>query len=224
MIYFEKSQPAPDCLANEFLKADGNYNCDCVLERLQNDFKNKCYLCESKIYSSVNIEHFKPHHNGKYKFLKFDWNNLFLACGHCNNIKSAKFDNILNCTDLNDAIEEKINYYFQGAPTELVKITTNSNDDKTLQTQELLLAIYNGTTKQKKLESESIRDSLADEIADFLKYLRRHHKEYDAKQKKRYSRKIEKHLKSASAFTAFKRQIIKDNPQLLQEFGSYFLN
>jgi len=222
MIYFKKSQPAPDCLAIEFLKADGNYNCDCVLERLQKDFKNKCYLCESKIYSSVNIEHFKPHHNGKYKILKFDWNNLFLACGHCNNIKSVKFDNILNCTDLNDTIEEKINYYFQGAPTELVKITVNSNDDKTLQTQELLLAIYNGTTQQKKLESENIRDTLAEEIANFLKYLRRHRKEYDTKEKKRYCRKIEKHLKNTSAFTAFKRQIIKDNPQLFQEFGSYF--
>lgn len=222
MIYFEKSQPAPDCLVNEFLKTDGDYNCGCVLERLQQDFKNKCYLCESQIYSSVNIEHFKPHHNGKDKFLKFDWNNLFLACGHCNNIKSAIFDNILNCADLNEAIEEKINYHFQGAPTELVKITANSQDDKTLQTQNLLFAIYNGTTKQKKLESENIRDTLAEEIARFLKYLRKHHKEYDAKEKKRYSQKVEKHLKNTSAFTAFKRQIIKDNPALLKEFGGYF--
>jgi hypothetical protein len=222
MIYFEKSQPAPDCLADEFLKADGNYNCGCVLERLQKDFKNKCYLCESKIHSSVNIEHLKPHYNGKDKFLKFDWRNLFLACGHCNNIKSARFDNILNCTDLNDAIEEKINYHFQGVPTELVKITANSNDDKTLQTQELLLAIYNGTTQQKKLESESIRDALADEIAHFLKYLRKHRKEYDEKAKKRYCRKIEKHLNNASPFTAFKRQIIKDNAELFENFGVYF--
>lgn len=222
MIYFEKSQPAPDCLANELLKENGDYNCGCVLERLQKDFKNKCYLCESKIYSSVNIEHFKPHHNGKYKVLKFDWNNLFLACNHCNNIKSVKFDNILNCTDLNEAIEEKISYYFQGAPTELVKIIADSNDSKTLQTQELLLAIYNGTTKQKKLESENIRDTLAEEIARFLKYLRKHHKEYDAKEKRRYSQKIEKHLKNTSAFTAFKRQIIKDNPELLKEFGGCF--
>ena len=217
MIYFEKSQPAPICLENQT-----DYKCGDVLERLRTDFKNKCYICESKGLDNLNVEHFKPHYNGKYKDLKFDWNNLFFACVHCNNIKRAKFDNILNCTDLNDTIEEKINYHFQGAPTELVKITVNQNDEKTLQTQELLLAVYNGTTVEKKMESESIRDTLADEIAHFLKYLRRHHKEYDEKDKRRYSRKIEKHLKNTSAFTAFKRQFIKDNPELFKQFGSYF--
>lgn len=31
--------------------------------------------------------------------LKFDWDNLFLSCKHCNNTKGDRFDNILNCMD-----------------------------------------------------------------------------------------------------------------------------
>lgn len=33
------------------------------------------------------MEHLLPHKNGKYLDRKFDWNNLFWACGHCNNVK-----------------------------------------------------------------------------------------------------------------------------------------
>jgi len=29
---------------------------------------------------------------------KFDWNNLFLTCGHCNNIKGKRYDDILDPT------------------------------------------------------------------------------------------------------------------------------
>lgn len=61
MIYFPKSQPAPECLEIEKSKANGDYKQPEVLERLQDDFKNKCYLCEDKDITSINVEHFKPH-------------------------------------------------------------------------------------------------------------------------------------------------------------------
>ncbi|MBR1740781.1 MAG: HNH endonuclease [Lachnospiraceae bacterium] len=32
--------------------------------------------------------------------LKYDWNNLFLACAHCNNMKSAKYEPILDCSKI----------------------------------------------------------------------------------------------------------------------------
>ncbi|MCP5046806.1 MAG: HNH endonuclease, partial [bacterium] len=68
-----------------------------VLERVKRDFKNKCYICEYKEPPSINIEHFLPHRGDKD--LKFDWDNLFWSCAHCNNTKGDKFDNILNCTN-----------------------------------------------------------------------------------------------------------------------------
>ena len=218
MIYFEKSQPAPICLEQE-----KNYRCSGVLQQLRVDFKNKCYICESKRITTLNVEHFKAHRGDN--LLKLDWNNLFWSCGHCNNTKELKseYDNILNCTKVNDAIEDKINHRYPGAaPFAFVEISVNDKSEKTINTQALLLAIYNGATPLKKIESESLRYNLAEEIARFLKYLRRYSQAYDKKEKDDYRSKIEKHLKNTSAFTAFKRQIIKDNPQLRQEFGRYF--
>ena len=83
MLYFEKSQPAPDCLEQEKLKKNGDYKCGDVLDRLKADFKNKCYICERSKPQSINVEHFRPHCGDRD--LKFSWNNLFWACSHCNN-------------------------------------------------------------------------------------------------------------------------------------------
>src|SRR4051812_16257856 len=133
MLYFEKSQPAPPCLAAEQAKAKGDYKCGNVLETLKNDFKNKCYICEYKEPETINVEHFIPHKGDNN--LKFEWNNLFWACSHCNNIKLAQYDNILNCTTLNDDIENKLKYTFKPFPFEKVKIEVLKNSQKTLNTQ-----------------------------------------------------------------------------------------
>ena len=61
MVYFEKSQPAPDCLEIEKAKVNGDYKCANVIERIKNDFKNKCYICEYKEPVAINIEHFRSH-------------------------------------------------------------------------------------------------------------------------------------------------------------------
>jgi uncharacterized protein (TIGR02646 family) len=221
MLYFEKSQPAPDCLAIEKQKASGDYKCGCVLERLKTDFKNKCYICESKSPSTINVEHFKSHQGDKN--LKFDWNNLFWSCGHCNNTKLAKFDFILNCADTNDVIEEKLNYDIKPYPRAKVSITANSDDNKTLQTQALLLAVFNGTTTLKEIESDNIRSNLLKEIKNFQKWLFKYFNDTnDDKEKERCLKKIKQHLNKASAFTSFKRQIIKDDDELFKEFSHCF--
>jgi len=222
MLYFEKSQPAPECLENEKLKTRGDYKCGCVLERLKADFKNKCYICESKAPLSINVEHFKPHLNFKHKDLAFDWNNLFWSCAHCNNIKLAKFTNLLDCTNLNDEIETKLEYLFTPLPYELVKIETIYSDAKTLETKTLLLNVFNGTTHLKTIESDNIRSELAKEIRSFQKSLVKYFDDRNSKKdKNKYLRRIKNHLHIASAFTSFKRQTIKDNEKYVQEFGHY---
>lgn len=62
---------------------------------LASDCHNKCYICEDKP-TTINVEHIVPHRSDPA--LKFDWGNLLIACGHCNNIKLAKYDDILDPT------------------------------------------------------------------------------------------------------------------------------
>lgn len=220
MLYFKKSQPAPECLDAEKLKAHGDYKCGCVLERLKIDFKNKCYLCESKEPLSINVEHFKPHRGDKK--LKFDWNNLFWSCAHCNNTKLTEFTHLLDCTNPNENIEDKLIYFFKPLPFEKVSIDATDSDIKTLETQQLLLAIFNGTTPLKNIESDNLRKNLGSEIQKFQKNLCRYFDENNTKKEKnKLLRRIRNHLLITSAYTSFKRQTIRDNEKLMQEFGKY---
>jgi uncharacterized protein (TIGR02646 family) len=219
LLFFEKSQPGPECLAHEQTKASGDYKCGDVLARLQADFKNKCYICEAQP-TSINVEHFRPHKGDRA--LMFDWNNLYWACVHCNNTKLAKYTNILDCTNLEDAIEAKLKYIFQPFPHEMVAIEALSDDPKTASTRELVLAVFNGTTELKQLEAATLRAQLLQEIRDFQNQLCEYFEPtVNAEDKAYFLRKIKAHLHQASRFTSFKRWIIRGNDRLKQEFSEY---
>jgi len=220
MVFFEKSLPAPVCLELEKAKENGKYNCGLVLERIENDFKNKCYICEYKEPESINIEHFKPHKGDKE--LKFSWENLFFACAHCNSIKLASYDNILDCTKENDNVDIDLKYTFKPFPFEKVKIEALKDTEKVKTTKNLLIAVYNGTTKLKKLESANLRNSLLEEIMKFQRLLKEYFEisEDDNDGREYFRIKIRNELGITSNFTAFKRWIIWDNEKLNDEFGA----
>lgn len=48
MYNVDRSFPEPQSLKTEKLEVSGKYNSEDVLERLVEDFFNKCYLCEEK--------------------------------------------------------------------------------------------------------------------------------------------------------------------------------
>lgn len=219
MVYFEKSQPAPDCLAIEKGKKSGDYKCGAVLERLKADFKNKCYICEQKAPITINVEHFVSHKGDQY--LKFDWNNLFWSCGHCNNTKLDAYNKVLNCTIPSDKVETAIHYNLKCFPTEKPLFEALNDNVKTLQTKELLEAVYLGTTKLKLIESANLRDAVLTEIEVFQKWLIAYFEPNSEEMKAYILLKIKEHLSNASAFTAFKRWIVRDNPTLLKEFQAY---
>lgn len=220
MIFFEKTQPGPQCLKEEAKKKAGDYKCGNVLEMLKADFANKCYICEAKEPVSINVEHFRPH-KGDIQ-LKFDWNNLFWSCAHCNNIKSDRFDDILNCTDPGDDVETGLKYAFKPFPHEKVEIEAVGTDEQTLNTRDLLLGVYNGTTKLKQLESWNLREKLLDEIMRFQKSLVNYFLDTnDDDDRKMYLREIKGHLHKASSFTAFKRWIVRGNDRLFSEFKDF---
>jgi len=209
MVYFEKSQPAPNI--------EANYNTKEILDRLIGDFENKCYICEEKEPKDINIEHFISH-KGDIN-LKLDWNNLFLSCRHCNDIKSTKYDNILNCTILSDSVDIAIHYYCEPMPKEKPIFKVLIPSEKADKTKELLEKCFNGEhTAQKSLESSNLRSSLLKELRVFQDLLFDY---YEYKDNEYFLIKIKEHLSNRSAFTAFKRWIIRDNPYLKQEFQKY---
>ncbi|MEO1530438.1 MAG: hypothetical protein AAFX06_34045 [Planctomycetota bacterium] len=218
MINFGKSQPAPSCLESEKEK-DGDYKCGDVLERLKSDFRNKCYICESKAPATINVEHFVAHRNDKE--LKFDWDNLFWSCGHCNNTKLAKYDNLLDCTDSSTEVDKRLIIRLNPWPKELVVIVATDDDAKTRETQQLLHEVYNGTTSLKCIESANLRDEMLKEIRKFQTLVLQWFDIEPHHDKGEVLASIRGHLSNSSAFTAVKRWIIRDHEKLFEVFGQY---
>lgn len=195
MVYFEKSQPAPS------IKND--YNTPEVVQRLVNDFHNKCYICEQKESTSINVEHFVSCKKGDA--LRLDWNNLFLSCAHCNNIKSNKYNNLLNCTKIEDKVDTVISYKIDSFPTAKLTFKVEVLSDKATETKALLEKCFNGEhTTLKKIEGSNLRSALLQEIRVFQNLIF----EYENIESDATLEKIKYHLSNKSAFTAFKRWII----------------
>ena len=224
MVYFEKSQPAPASLAIEKNKVSGSYREPDVMKQLRIDFHDKCYICESKGLTAVNVEHFLPHRGDKE--LKFDWNNLFYACSHCNNVKQSKdlYNDILDCTQKEEKVDEWIKYRMDPFPKSIVKIETIIKDKKVCNTVDFLNAVYNGTnTGIKEIESDNLRENLLNEIFQFQRLLMEYYsRDTTDEERAVLMPKIRKALSNHAPFAAFKRWIIRDNSIFVTAFGLHF--
>lgn len=220
MVFFRKTLPAPPALLLEKAKENGNYRHADILEAIKNDFKNKCYICEWKNPTSINVEHFIPHKGDKD--LKFSWDNLFWSCYHCNITKSATYINILNCTIDSDNVDTKIKYTINIFPFGDVELKAVEDSAKVHETVRFLHAVYNGSTPLKKIESENMRDAIRDEIISFRATLCNYYKTEISDSKDFYLREIREHLSKNSGFTAFKRWIVLDNPKMKEDFEKFF--
>lgn len=215
-IKSEKIQKAKEILEKEKSKKSGEYNKTEVLDALKYVFNNKCYICENKKVTSYNIEHYKPHRDSSID-LKFQWENLFLSCAHCNNIKSDKYENILDCTKVE--VDELISFRKKGsfAWDEKIEIEALNSLDEVKETVDLLKKVYDGTTSMKKLEALNIRKELRRELQKFINAINEYD-ETDGADKEDAEMLIIRELKSNSPFAAFKRWIIRDNKEKLSKF------
>ena len=221
MVNVTKTQPPPKSLEVEKNKSNGEYNTEEVLNLLKKDFNNKCYICEVKNLTSINVEHFKAHKGNVG--LKFDWNNLFLSCSHCNNTKLAKFDDILNCTDINDDVVGFMIYKFDEFSKSKVIVTPiaeKQNDDRVKNTAQLLNLVYNGKTPTKDFEATNLRKLLVTEIYKFKDILAKYLNDDFSDEKEEILADLGKMLSKKSPFTAFKRWIVKEKK--LKELEVYF--
>lgn len=218
MIKFERKTSEKARLAIKSLQIQkeksGTYNTKEVNAALQEMFFGKCYLCENKEITSYQIEHLHPH-KGNIE-LKYDWNNLFLSCAHCNNIKSDKYEPILDCSK--EPIDEIIAFKRSGYFGTQEKLEFFALDERieTKNTVKLLQEVYYGTTPQKKMEAKIIRKKLRQELSKFKEYIREY-QEAEGEDKEDLLYAIKKELKESSLFTAFKRWLLRENKEYYSE-------
>lgn len=197
----------------------GDYNIPEVNAALAEMFHGKCYICESKDgVSSFQIEHLRPHH-GNIE-LKYDWNNLFWACTHCNNTKLGKYDPILDCSQVN--VDRKIAFRKEGyfGRSEKFIFTALDGKSETRNTCALLDAVYYGSTPQKKLEAANIRRVLRKNLSDF-KNLIRTYDEAEDYDKEDLRCAIRREVGEGAAFAAFKRWLLWDNKEKYKDLIKY---
>jgi len=196
------------------IKTEQDYRKGEVIKILAEDCHNKCYICEDKP-TTINVEHIVPHRSEPT--LKFDWNNLFIACGHCNNTKSAKYDDIIDPTKCDPEDHIALSVEITDNLTGKVRIEPLETDGSTLETAELLDLVYNGgSTEIKEIECANLRNShLIPNLRMFLQYIHDFREEADIG----FDNLICKEIKRSSAFAAFKRKIVRDDPELSAVFA-----
>ncbi|KJU81735.1 HNH endonuclease, partial [Candidatus Magnetobacterium bavaricum] len=188
MVKIERTYPEPKGLAEERNKENPGVRpnrIEGVLKALQVDFKNKCYICEQSAPTKVEVDHFSPHKNNRD--LMFTWENLFLACGHCNNTKSNNYntndDNeILNCTNPQHDVVNWIRYECNSQDYKITVTLTTFTEDNAYKksvdnTVKLLTEVYTGgksPTPTHEVESFNLRTLLKDQIFAFEMILKQY--------------------------------------------------
>lgn len=218
MIKFERKETEKAKIARKVLEKakekDTGYNKPEVNEALAEMFRGKCYICESKEITSYQIEHLTAHKENLE--LKYDWNNLFWSCAHCNNIKNARFEPILDCSlvDIDQKIAFRKNGYF--GTDEKLEFDALEDTLEIKNTVSLLQEAYYGSTPQKKLEATNIRKKLRRDLSNFKNKIRDYN-EAETYEKEDILCSIKKDISPSAPFTAFKRWILRDNKEKYTE-------
>ena len=217
MVKVERSFPAPASLALESQKANGSYSMPDVVKQLKEDFHNKCYICELNELQDAQVEHLLSHVDGKYPKRKFDWNNLFWSCGHCNNVKNQRIydEGIIDCCK--DDPEEMVIFRLQENEIDVHAI--NDKNRQAVLTAKLITEVFN-------LKNTGMRVYKSDFTILLLN--REMNKLYDSleemkepSQQKLALRKVKSLLRRESKFAAFKRNYIRENKEKYPDLIEY---
>jgi len=208
-----RTAPAPASLA-----ARQKYDSADVYEALSEIFFDKCYICETKEPHDINVEHFDAHMKDVNK--KFDWNNLYLACSRCNNIKRAEFNDVLDCCDSEVDVFRAIKHVPPITPyAKAVRLVAMDSDDKTISSCRLLEKVFNSDhTANKRVSGAFLRrkvfdqyNLLLDEIGDY----------YDPAatdgDRKRALERMGVLIRRSAPYSAFIRWCILDDEELSAE-------
>lgn len=212
MFNAKKSPNTPKSLSEK-----KKYDSEDVVKQLFIDFNSKCYLCGDKVNKDHRIEHFIPHKN-ENEDLKYDWNNLFLSCDYCNNIKSASYNidgkDLVN--SINKKVEDYISHYFDEFPKLEPILTLKYQDNNSRNTIELLNKIYFGSKNSSAsqiIKKESLIKNIKDEVGRFIiDIYNLFNSDINRVNSFNYSKSIFlDHLDDSSVFIEFKREYLRKN-------------
>lgn len=214
MVKVERTFPAPKSLEIESKKVTGSCSEPDVVEQLKKDFHNKCYICEMKNLQDPQVEHLLPHKNGKYLDRKFDWNNLFWSCGHCNSVKNQnKYDKgVINCCRQDP--EKLIDFRLKENTIEVK--AKYKGDPAAALTANLVQEVFDKRNTGMRIYKSNMRfQELRKEMNVLYSTLEKLKLNPNSKL---VMRKLKALLRRESAFAAFKREYIRENidrfPQL----------
>lgn len=199
------------------IKCEDDYRSDPVFGIIRNDCHDKCYICEDKYPTSINVEHLRAHKNDDVK--KYDWNNLFLSCTHCNKAKNKHYDDIIDCSKIDP--EEYITVGIRLFPNILISIAPIHPDECTMSTIALLERVFNEERPAiLSAECENLRRRVKDEMHSFMTLITYYESlDPDNQLKEPTKRKICDLISRKASFAAFKRQIVRETECLNAEFG-----
>lgn len=206
MVKVERSSPAPASLAVEKTKANGSYNEPDVVETLVRDFNNKCYICELDQLQDPQVEHLRPHFNGKYIDRKFDWNNLFWSCSHCNGVKNKRIydENIIDCCTSDP--EKRIYFRLHNGKIDVTAIDSTDYDAEI--TAKLVTEVFSTANTGMRVYKSDLRfKELNKEMNKFYNAL----DEIAKNPKSSFAQnKLRALIRKESRFAAFKRCYIRE--------------
>lgn len=219
MFNVTRTQPAPASLA-----AKKSYNGEDVVLALRSIFFDKCYLCETKDPTSLNVEHFDAHEGDANK--KYDWNNLFFVCGRCNNIKLAKYSDLLDCTDNTCDVLSLVRHIPPHTPNQnRLTIEAMASDQKTVNTTKLIDEIFNTEqTINKKVTGAYLRKSVYRRYNRLLELINQFFDDESSDSIKADAlSRLQVLMSKQQEFSAFLRWVVKGDAVLNELLGKFIV-
>jgi len=215
MISVERSPVAPRILTES--TAEDRYRHREVFERLKEDFHGKCYICETTPLQDPEVEHLLPHKKGAFPERKFDWNNLFLCCRHCNGVKNkAKYDGrVIDCCvrDPEELLEQEL-----VEDTVSVRVV-DAGDDEAVGTAELIEEVFMSSNPPLREHASKVRlEELQMRMNLLYKALGAYQKNAGDSIARRNVRSM---LKKESKFAGFTRCYVRKNLAMYPELAQY---
>ncbi len=205
-----RNEPAPNSLAGK-----RKYDSKDVWDALNKVFNKKCYICETSEPHDINVEHFVPHEGDED--LKYDWNNLYFSCGRCNNVKLAKYDNLLDCCDSDTDVVRAIKHEPPLTPfAKKLQIKAQNDDEKTRLTAELLDRVFNSEhTPNKAVTASFLRKRVFEQYNLLLKQINKYYDPMSLPDEKTDTiERIKLLLKASSPYSAFMSWCILEDEEL----------
>ena len=217
MVKIERTPTPPASLAIECKKVHGSYASEDVISQLKKDFHSKCYLCELKDLTDIEVEHLLPHYNRKIKERVFDWNNLFYACPHCNSIKNDRIydEKIIDCCKVDP--ESLLDHIYQEGKVNVRPHDPDTQDEKVLMTADLLENCFEkSNTGIRIFQCQERVNRLAETMNALYKTLEALKKKPTSKQ---YLRALKRMLSREYKFSGFTRYYVRSH---IEEYPQLF--